>query len=138
MFPDRLEGVTDEYEARGMSPSTGRFGKGNQFGKGRPKGSRNVLTQMMLDHAAAAEMQPYEVLYDIYVDETIPMDLRFKAAAKHADLLFNKAASEAVIHIEENQTEEMADLRIRDFLSAHLGMDVLPPSDFEDEEASED
>ena len=33
MFPDRLEGVTDEYEARGMSPSTGRFQKGNGFGK---------------------------------------------------------------------------------------------------------
>lgn len=132
MFPDRLEGVTDEYEARGMSPSTGRFQKGNGFGKGRPKGRRNVLTQMLLDHAAAAELQPFEVLYDIYRDDTIPPDLRFKAASKYADLIYPKAASVEVKIEDDNTSEEMVDNKIRDFLFEHLGVDVLPPSE-EDE-----
>lgn len=80
----RLPGVTDELEARGMEPSTGRFQKGNKFG--RPKGSRGKLTQMMLDRVADSQMHPDEVLIEIYQDPSIAPDLRFKAAAKVADL----------------------------------------------------
>ncbi|MCS5736744.1 hypothetical protein, partial [Herbiconiux daphne] len=109
----------------------------NGFGKGRPKGRRNVLTQMLLDHAAAAELQPFEVLYDIYQDDTIPPDLRFKAASKYADLIYPKAASVEVRIEEENISEEAVDNKIRDFLFEHLGMDVLPPSDFNDSENQE-
>lgn len=135
MFPDRLEGVTDEYEARGMSPETGRFAKGNGFGKGRPKGRRNVLTQMLLDHAASAEMQPFEVLYDIYQDESIPPDLRFKAASKYADLIYPKAASVEVKIEDENTSEEVVNNKIRDFMIEHLGIDILPPEEDEIQDA---
>ena len=122
----RLPGVTDELEARGMEPSTGRFQKGNKFG--RPKGSRGKLTQMMLDRVADSQMHPDEVLIEIYQDPSIAPDLRFKAAAKVADLVYPRAASVEVKIKEDNGiTEESINAQLRDFLKASLGTDVLPP-----------
>lgn len=134
---DRLEGVTDEYEERGMSPTTGRFQKGNKFG--RPKGKRNALTQAMLDRVAQAGLSPDEVMIDIYQDPTIPPDLRFKAAAKIADLVYPKAASiEVKMDDHDSMTEEQVDNKIRDFLSGVLETDVLPPQKEDGEESEED
>jgi len=128
----RLAGVTDEYEEKGMNPQSGKFEKGNKFG--RAKGKRNKLTQAMLDRVAQAGLSPDEVLIDIYQDPTIPPDLRFKAASKIADLVYPKAASiEVKMDEHEAMSEEQLDNRIRDFLSANLGKDVLPPSDDEDD-----
>lgn len=122
----RLPGVTDELEARGMEPSTGRFQKGNKFG--RPKGSRGKLTQMMLDRVADSQMHPDEVLIEIYQDPSIAPDLRFKAAAKVADLVYPRAASVEVKIEEDNGiTEESINAQLRDFLKVTLGADVLPP-----------
>lgn len=131
----RLAGVTDEYETKGMNPQSGKFEKGNKFG--RAKGKRNKLTQAMLDRVAQAGLSPDEVMIDIYQDPTIPPDLRFKAAAKIADLVYPKAASiEVKMDDHEAMTEEQLDNKIRDFLVANLGEDVLPPS--KDEDDSED
>lgn len=131
MFPEDIEGLEGtEIQPAGRNQHNGQFTKGNTFGQGRPKGRRNVLTQMLLDHAAAAEQQPFEVLYDLYNDDTIPPDLRFKAAAKYADLIYPKAASVEVKIEDENVSEEMVDNKIKDFLLG-CGLNILPPEEEE-------
>lgn len=137
MFGDeRLPGVTDELESRGMNPNTGRFQKGNKFG--RPKGSRGKLTQMMLDRVATSQLSPDEVLIEIYQDPQIPPDLRFKAAAKVADLVYPKAASVEVKIEEENViNEESINDRLREFLTISLGTDIMPPSNSDEEDDEE-
>lgn len=135
---ERLPGVTEQLESRGMNPNTGRFQKGNKFG--RPKGSRGKLTQMMLDRVAEAGLSPDEVLIDIYCDPNIPPDLRFKAASKVADLVYPKAASVEVKIEDANAVNEDAiNDQIKDFLAGALGVDVLPPegSAEEDETAAD-
>lgn len=133
----RLPGVTEELESKGMEPSTGKFTKGNKFG--RPKGSRGKLTQLMLDRVAASHLSPDEVLIQIYEDPNIPPDLRFKAASKVADLVYPKAASVEVKIEEENViNEESLNAQIRDFLTGALKVDVLPPEDSEDTEKGEE
>jgi hypothetical protein len=123
---ERLPGVTDELESRGMNPSTGRFQKGNKFG--RPRGSRGKLTQLMLDRVAEAQISPDEVMIDIYCDPTVDPELRFKAAAKVADLVYPKAASvEVKIEDTSATSEEAINAQIKDFLAGALGMDVTPP-----------
>ena len=133
----RLPGVTDELENRGMEPSTGKFQKGNKFG--RPKGSRGKLTQLMLDRVAASHLSPDEVLIQIYEDPNIPPDLRFKAASKVADLVYPKAASVEIKIEDENViNEDSLNAQIKDFLAGALGTDVLPPEDSEDAEKEEE
>ncbi|WMX18955.1 hypothetical protein [Escherichia phage vB_EcoP_PAS59] len=133
----RLPGVTEELESKGMEPNTGKFTKGNKFG--RPKGSRGKLTQLMLDRVAASHLSPDEVLIQIYEDPNIPPDLRFKAASKVADLVYPKAASVEVKIEEENViNEESLNAQIRDFLTGALKVDVLPPEDSEDAEKEEE
>lgn len=133
----RLPGVTEELESKGMEPSTGKFTKGNKFG--RPRGSRGKLTQLMLDRVAASHLSPDEVLIQIYEDPSIPPDLRFKAASKVADLVYPKAASVEVKIEEENViNEESLNAQIRDFLTGALKVDVLPPEDSEDAEKEEE
>lgn len=123
---ERLPGVTDELESRGMNPSTGRFQKGNKFG--RPRGSRGKLTQLMLDRVAEAQISPDEVMIDIYCDPTVDPELRFKAAAKVADLVYPKAASvEVKIEDTSATSEEAINAQIKDFLAGALGVDVTPP-----------
>lgn len=133
----RLPGVTEELESKGMEPSTGKFTKGNKFG--RPRGSRGKLTQLMLDRVAASHLSPDEVLIQIYEDPNIPPDLRFKAASKVADLVYPKAASVEVKIEEENViNEESLNAQIRDFLTGALKVDVLPPEDSEGAEKGEE
>ena len=133
----RLPGVTEELESKGMEPNTGKFTKGNKFG--RPKGSRGKLTQLMLDRVAASHLSPDEVLIQIYEDPNIPPDLRFKAVSKVADLVYPKAASVEVKIEEENViNEESLNAQIRDFLTGALKVDVLPPEDSEDAEKEEE
>ena len=133
----RLPGVTDELENRGMEPSTGKFQKGNKFG--RPKGSRGKLTQLMLDRVASSHLSPDEVLIQIYEDPNIPPDLRFKAASKVADLVYPKAASVEIKIEEENViNEDSLNAQIKDFLTGALGADVLPPEASEDAEKEEE
>lgn len=134
---NRLPGVTDELESRGMNPNTGRFQKGNKFG--RPKESRGQLTQLMLDRVANTQMHPDEVLIEIYQDPTIAPDLRFKAAAKVADLVYPKAASVEVKIEEDNGiSEETLNEQLKDFLVAALGKDILPPEGTVEEDDTAD
>ena len=68
----------------GRSVKTGQFVKGNTQGKGRPKGSRNKMTQRMLNRVAERSedgLSMEEIMMDIAQDPQMPAELRFKAAA---------------------------------------------------------
>lgn len=71
----------------------GQFKKGNP---GKPRGSRNKLTQMMLDRVAQRQesgLSAEEIMIDIMQDPKASPELRFKAASKIADIVFPRAAS---------------------------------------------
>jgi len=72
---------------------------------GRPKGSRNKMTQRMLDRVAErqeAGLSAEEILIDIMQDPNQPPELRFKAASKIADIVYPKAAA-VEVDIEDNR-----------------------------------
>lgn len=62
-----IEGFTsDGYPyANGRNLVKNTFLPGNNYGKGRIKGSRNKLTQQMLDAVANANIKPHEYLIDV-------------------------------------------------------------------------
>ncbi|MGL4518234.1 MAG: hypothetical protein ACRCUJ_00670, partial [Phocaeicola sp.] len=69
----------------------GQFLSGNTLGKGRPKGARNKMTQLMLDRVSSRSedgLSMEEIMMDIAQDPNQPAELRFKAAAKISDLVF--------------------------------------------------
>lgn len=106
----------------GQDPVTGKFLPGNKLAKGRKKGSRNRMTQQMLDRVASRSedgLSMEEILMDIAQDPNAPSELRFKAASKVADLVFPKAASvEVKIDDEDKMTKEQIDQRLTSLLSA--------------------
>lgn len=99
--------------------------KKNQFipgnpGGGRPKGSRNKLTQLMLDRVAARQesgLSAEEVLIDIMQDPEMPPDLRLKAAAKISDLVYPKAASIEVQMDDKRMSKGEMDAKIQQLLT---------------------
>lgn len=101
---------------------TGQFLPGNGGGPGRPKGSRNKMTQRMLDRVSARQedgLSMEEIMMDIAQDPKQPSELRFKAAAKIADLVYPRAASVEVTMDDENaMTPAQMDERIRQLISA--------------------
>ncbi|MGL4755057.1 MAG: hypothetical protein ACRCXB_22075 [Aeromonadaceae bacterium] len=100
---------------------TGQFLAGNGGGPGRPKGSRNKMTQRMLDRVAARQedgLSMEEIMMDIAQDPKQPSELRFKAAAKVADLIYPRAASVEVTMDDENaMTPDQMDDRIKQLLA---------------------
>lgn len=118
--------MNDNIEVREQKDSvTGQFLKGNSQGKGRVKGSRNKMTQLMLDRVAARSedgLSMEEIMMDIAQDPNMPAELRFKAAAKISDLVFPKAASIEVDMDEANiLTKSEMDARLAQLLSAQFG-----------------
>lgn len=84
---------------------TGQFLPGNKLGKGRVKGSRNKLTQALLDRVAARQednLSLEDVVMDIAYDPNQPAELRLKAAAKILDIVHPKSASVEVTLDDEN------------------------------------
>ena len=105
--------------------TSGKFVPGNSLGKGRPKGSRNRMTQLMLDRVSARSedgLSVEEIMLDIAQDPDQPAELRFKAAAKISDLVFPKAAS-VEVQIEDTSalTKTEMDARLKQLLSAQFG-----------------
>lgn len=98
--------------------------KKNQFvpgnpGGGRPKGSRNRMTQLMLDRVAARQesgLSSEEILMDIMQDPEMPPELRFKAAAKISDLIYPKAASIEVQMDDKRMSKGEMDAKIQQLL----------------------
>lgn len=105
----------------GRSVKTGQFMKGNTQGKGRPKGSRNKMTQRMLNRVAERSedgLSMEEIMMDIAQDPQMPAELRFKAAAKVSDLVYPKASSvEVKMDDKESMTKEQIDARLKALLS---------------------
>lgn len=104
--------------------STGKFLPGNTSGKGRPKGSRNKMTQRMLDRVAARSedgLSMEEIMMDIAQDPKQPAELRFKAAAKISDLVFPKASSVEVKMDDEGvMNKDQIDLELKRLLGAFI------------------
>lgn len=95
----------------------GYFVKGNSFGKGRKKGSRNKLTQQMLDRVANSAITPDEFLLDIVNNTTTSEKLRVQAAMKLVDIVFPKASSvEMDITDKRDMKKEDIDSRIKNIL----------------------
>ena len=98
--------------------------KKNQFipgnpGGGRPKGSRNRMTQLMLDRVASRQesgLSSEEILMDIMQDPEMPPELRFKAAAKISDLIYPKAASIEVQMDDKRMSKGEMDAKIQQLL----------------------
>lgn len=103
--------------------TTGRFVPGHS-GPGRPKGSRNKMTQLMLDRVSARSedgLSMEEIMMDIAQDPDQPSELRFKAAAKVADLVFPRAASvEVTIDDEGSMNGADLDDRIKQLMALSM------------------
>lgn len=103
--------------------TTGPSGKANVFAKGnpgRPKGSRNKMTQRMLDRVAErqeAGLSAEEIMCDIMQDPNQPAELRFKAAAKIADIVYPKAASVELEIDNANLSIEEIDDKLKQLMS---------------------
>ncbi|MGL4520524.1 MAG: hypothetical protein ACRCUJ_12870 [Phocaeicola sp.] len=106
----------------GQDQVTGKFVAGNTLGKGRKKGSRNKMTQLMLDRVSARSedgLSVEEIMLDIAQDPNAPSELRFKAASKIADMVFPKAASvEVKIDDDDKMTKEQIDQRLQTLLAS--------------------
>lgn len=95
-----------------------RFKAGNPGG-GRVKGSRNKMTQLMLDRVASRQesgLSSEEILMDIMQDPEMPPELRFKAAAKISDLVYPKAASVEVQMDDKRLTKSEMDAKLQSLL----------------------
>lgn len=106
----------------GRCLKTGRFMAGfAKAGPGRPKGSRNKLTQNMLDRFSRATedgISPEDILMGIYQDPEAPAELRYKAASKMADLIYPKASSvEVKMDDKEGMTSEQVDEKLQQLLA---------------------
>ncbi|QDH46554.1 hypothetical protein LAh9_9 [Aeromonas phage LAh_9] len=107
------------------------FKPGNPGG-GRPKGSRNKMTQLMLDRVASRQesgLSSEEILMDIMQDPEMPPELRFKAAAKISDLIYPKAASIEVQMDDKRMTKGEMDAKLQQLLQRAK---VLSESDSEE------
>lgn len=107
-------------------PVTGRFtGKAySESHRPKQKGDRNKLTQQFLDRVAARQesgLAMDEILMDIAQDPASGPELRFKAAAKVADLVYPRASSvEVKVDEAPVPTKEQIDQRLRELLAATL------------------
>lgn len=111
-----------EVDALGRCKKTGQFVKGSaKAGPGRPKGSRNKMTQLMLNRVYRASedgLSPEDVLIDLYQDTDMPPDLRFRAASKVADLIYPKAASiEVKMEDNEGKSIEQIDEQLKQLIA---------------------
>lgn len=113
--------VIEDEVVNGRNVRTGHFVKGNSRGNGRPKGSRNKMTQRMLNRVAERSedgLSMEEIMMDIAQDPNMPAELRFKAAAKVSDIVYPKASSvEVKMDEKETMTKEQIDARLKALLA---------------------
>lgn len=108
--------------AEGQDQTTGRFLPGHSLGKGRPKGSRNKMTQRMLDRVAERSedgLSMEEIMMDIAQDMNQPAELRIKAAKAIMDVVYPKASSVEVKMDDEGKlSKDQIDQRLRELLGS--------------------
>jgi len=111
----------DTKTVEGRNIRTGQFVAGNKARSGRPRGSRNKMTQRMLNRVAERSedgLSMEEIMMDIAQDPQMPAELRYKAASKVADLVYPKASSvEVKMHDKETMTKEQIDAKLKSLLS---------------------
>lgn len=97
--------------------------KGNSLAKngggGRPKGSRNKLTQEMIEMVARQNCSPAEFLANVMGNPEYSLDNQIKAAMKLTDIVYPKAQSVEleVVNDEPTSVKEI-DERIADALKS--------------------
>jgi predicted HTH transcriptional regulator len=112
------ESSTTWHKGDGIDRSAkhGGFLPGNKCAKGRIKGSRNKLTEKMLERFAMRNQDGIsieEILFDIAQDNGQSAEMRFKASAKLSDLVYPKAQSvEMEIEEMDGMSLEQMDERI--------------------------
>lgn len=119
------EDVSD-VDALGRDLKTGRFTKGfAKGGPGRPKGSRNKMTQNMLNRVferSEAGLSMEEIMMDIAQNPQMAPELRYKAAKAVADLVYPKASSvEVKMDDAEAMTKEQIDQKLQQLIAAAAG-----------------
>lgn len=110
---------------------TGKFVAGNKGG-GRPKGSRNKMTQLFLDRVAQRTevgVSMEEILMDMAQDPEMNPDLRFKAAKTILELTLPKAASVEIIDDTQKLTKEQIDSRLKELVAVGLGLNATSSED---------
>lgn len=114
-----IESLSEEGHpcARGRNLVKNTFLSGNNFGRGRKKGSRNKMTQQMLDMVANARISPAEYLMDVLENTTSLPEERLKAAMKLVDIVYPKAAS---VEIDVSGEIEMSGKELDDALATKL------------------
>lgn len=115
---------SDPIEA-GRNLNTGKFQPGNNCSPGRPKGSRNKMTQQFLDRVAGRTedgLSMEEILMDMAQDPNCVPDLRFKAAKTILELTLPKAASIEVTMEETKLTKDQIDARLGELLAKGLDL----------------
>lgn len=101
----------------------GTLAKGNKANarKGRPKGSRNKLTQQMLNVVSALEISPAEFLALVMSNPEgdYSQDAQVKAAMKLTDIVYPKASSvELEVIDDEPKSKEELDEKLRSILGS--------------------
>lgn len=85
------------------------------------KNVRSKMTEMMMQRVYDRSLGGQavdEIMMDIAQDEKTPLELRFKAAAKVADLIFPRAQSvEVDVEVQGFDTGAQIDDRIKELLS---------------------
>jgi hypothetical protein len=107
----------DRPEAEASKPERneqGHFAKGNQLAKGhgRTKGARNRLTLKLLERFEERNQDGIsieELMFDLAQGEQYDPDLRMKAAAKLADLVFPKTA-QVELEIDNNDATSIGEI----------------------------
>ena len=116
--------MEEDEIVNGKYVKNGQFVKGNTLATGRVKGSRNKMTQRMLNRVAERSedgLSMEEIMMDIAQDPQMPAELRFKAAAKVSDLVYPKASSvEVKMDEKDSMTKEQIDARLKALLSPIL------------------
>jgi hypothetical protein len=111
----------------------GGFLPGNKCAKGRIKGSRNKLTEKMLErfaHRNQDGISVEEILFDIAQDATESSDMRFKSASKLADLVYPKAQS---VELEVEETDSMTLAQMDERIQAILDKGVTAIEEADEE-----
>lgn len=115
----------DPISEKGQNLRTGKFQPGNKVAIGRPKGSRNKMTQAFLDRVAGRTedgLSMEEILMDMAQDPKCAPDLRFKAAKTILELTLPKAASIEVTMEETKLTKDQIDARLNELLAKGMGL----------------
>ena len=116
-----IDFLTEEghpVNTKGTDLVTGRFAKGNNHATGRRKGSRNKLTQKLLDTMANSEVEVGEALLQMYLSEQTTPKEKISCLKTLADIIFPRTSS---VELDVNDNSEKS----KDAIDAELQLMML-------------